>query len=102
MKNIQLTMKDHIARIELNRPPVNALSISLLEELNKVLTKIEEDEEVRVVIIYGQGRFFAAGADIREFTTIENGDAFAGLARNGQQVFERIEQFSKPVIAAIH
>ena len=42
------------------------------------------------------------GEDIKEFTSVQSGEEFGGLANNGQVVFERIEQFSKPVIAAIH
>lgn len=86
----------------INNPPANALSSPLLRELSTIFDELEKDEEVKVIVLHGQGRFFAAGADIKEFTTVETGADFAKLAQFGQNLFDRIEQFSKPVIAAIH
>lgn len=94
--------EDRVATISINHPPANALSSPLLRELSLVFDQIENDDEVKVIVLNGQGRFFAAGADIKEFTTVEKGDDFAQLAQYGQNLFDRIEQFKKPVIAAIH
>lgn len=60
------------------------------------------DENVRVILLQGEGRFFSAGADIKEFTTLSTKEEFTILSRNGQKVFEKIETCKKPVIAAIH
>ncbi|HHY22043.1 MAG TPA: enoyl-CoA hydratase [Bacilli bacterium] len=102
MGNVFFTLEDSIGMITLNCPPANALSTDVLSELSTVLDEIETNEQVKVIIIQGEGRFFAAGADIKEFTTIESGAKFADLARNGQRLFDRIEKFPKPIIAAIH
>lgn len=91
-----------VGTITMVRPPANALSSRLLNELSMLLDEIEHDQMVRVVIIHGEGRFFSAGADIKEFTTIQTDEQFSGLSRNGQDLFERMERFSKPIIAAIH
>src|SRR5699024_3039885 len=48
------------------------------------------------------GRFFSAGADIKEFTSLQDASDYESDARNGQEIFERIEKLSVPVIAAIH
>ena len=86
--------------ITLNRPPANAISERLMQELNEALASVEHDETVRVVIITGSGeRIFCAGADL--------GSAFAGgsvdaFIRFGHGVLRRIERFPKPVIAAIN
>ena len=53
-------------------------------------------------MLHGEGRFFSAGADIKEFTDVTSGEEFSKLAASGQAVFERLERFHKPVIAAIH
>ncbi|GLY10163.1 enoyl-CoA hydratase [Bacillus badius] len=90
------------AEVLIQRPPANALSSSLIADIEQAFNEIEQDNEVRVVLISGEGRFFSAGADIKEFTTVQSGEEFSKLAARGQRVFERIENFSKPVIAAIH
>lgn len=102
MEFLKWSSSDRVATIMLERPPANALSSGVLKELSAVLDEIEFNDDVRVVLIHGEGRFFSAGADIKEFTTIETGEEFAVLAGYGQQLFERMEQFPKPIIAAIH
>lgn len=91
-----------VATIKVNRPPANALSSRVLKELSAILDEFETNEDVRVILIHGEGRFFSAGADIKEFTTIDTGDEFSNLATYGQDLFERMETFPKPIIAAIH
>lgn len=92
----------YVAILALHRPPANALASSVLKELSERLDALKEDEQVRVIVLRGEGRFFSAGADIKEFTAIEASEQAAELARAGQQVMEKIEQFPKPIIAAIH
>ncbi|WP_042354852.1 enoyl-CoA hydratase [Bacillus rubiinfantis] len=102
MKCLKWGSKDQIATITIQRPPANALSSQLLRELSTVLDEIEAEPEIRVLIIHGEGRFFSAGADIKEFTTVDSSQAFEKLGRFGQDLFDRIEKFPKPIIAAIH
>jgi enoyl-CoA hydratase len=102
MEYLLWSFEDGIAVITLKRPPANALSTGMLNELSGVLDEIEKNEAIRAVVIHGDGRFFSAGADIKEFTTVESADDFSKLAKVGQDLFERIEKFSKPIIASIH
>lgn len=102
MEYLNWKIDNLVATITINRPPANALSSGLIEELGEVLDQIEQNEEIRAILIHGEGRFFSAGADIKEFTSIQSGEGFSQLAENGQGLFERIETFKKPVIAAIH
>lgn len=102
MEFLSWKAEDGVAIITIARPPANALSRGIIAEVNAVLDAVENDDTVRVLVLHGEGRFFSAGADIKEFTEVESGDEFAKLANNGQQVFERVESFSKPIIAAIH
>ena len=97
-----LTISHHVARITLHNPPANVLNLSVLKELEQVLSEVEEDEYVRVVIVTGTGRFFCAGADINELAhlnTVHHGSEFAV---RGQSLFNRIERSEKPVLAAIN
>ncbi|BAB06820.1 enoyl-CoA hydratase [Halalkalibacterium halodurans] len=91
-----------VATITIARPPANALSRRVLEQLDHILTQVEKDDHVRVILLHGEGRFFAAGADIKEFLQVKDGSEFAELAKQGQRLFDRMEAFSKPIIAAIH
>lgn len=102
MEYLEWSHEGQIATIKINRPPANALSSGLIKELGIVLDEVESNDDVRVVLIHGEGRFFSAGADIKEFTTVQTGGEFENLATNGQQLFDRMENFPKPIIAAIH
>lgn len=102
MEYLSWSHGDSVATITIQRPPANALSNGLLRELSAVLDEIEPNKEIKVVVIHGEGRFFSAGADIKEFTTVASSDDFSQLGKYGQDLFERIETFNKPIIAAIH
>lgn len=102
MGYISVSIEDRVAILAINKPPANALSSSLIDELSSIFDELQFDESVRAVLLKGDGRFFSAGADIKEFTTISTANAFSQLAESGQVIFERIEQFRKPVIASIH
>lgn len=102
MQFLSVVIEDGVAVATIKRPPANALSRALIQEVDVLLDLVETDDKVRVVILHGEGRFFSAGADIKEFTSVTTGEEFSKLASSGQVVFERLETFSKPVIAAIH
>lgn len=102
MEFLSWTIEDGVATVILNRPPANALARGVILEVNELLDAVENDDAVRAILLKGEGRFFSAGADIKEFTSITSGVAFSELAASGQTIFERVETFSKPVIAAIH
>jgi enoyl-CoA hydratase len=101
-KTILYEKKDRIGTITLNRPKsMNSLSSELLRELDHVLTEIDRDDDVKVVILTGSEKFFAAGADITEIGQIKTPvDAYRFL-KMAQAVFNHIEDLDKPVIAAI-
>jgi enoyl-CoA hydratase len=99
---ISTKVENRIGMITMNKPPANALSQSMILEIGHAMEAFLEEEEVRVIVLHGEGKFFAAGADIKEFTGIKHGDEFADLAREGQRIFRQMETASKPIIAAIH
>ncbi|WP_332649790.1 enoyl-CoA hydratase [Lysinibacillus sp. 54212] len=102
MEFLSWKVEEGVAVVTIQRPPANALSRGMIAEVSALLDAVEHDEAVRVIVLHGEGRFFSAGADIKEFTEVSTGEEFARLAKNGQDVFERLETFSKPVLAAIH
>ncbi|WP_379965689.1 enoyl-CoA hydratase [Ectobacillus sp. sgz5001026] len=99
---LSVAKQERIAVVTINHPPVNAMSSQLIKELNEVLDNLEHDENVQVLVFHGEGKFFSAGADIREFTKIQNAEEATELSRNGQLVFEKVENYPKLIIAAIH
>jgi len=103
MEYLLLEKKDGIGYLTINRPKqLNALSSAVLEELDAAVTEIENDDEIRVVIVSGAGeKAFVAGADVQELHDAYCADAIA-FNRKGSQIFRRIEKMPKPVIAAIN
>ncbi len=97
-------LQDGTLVITINRPDkMNALNKDVIEELGKAMDEVYNNAEIKSVILTGAGeKAFVAGADITEFTSLdENGGA--ELARRGQQgVFDKIENCPKPVIAAVN
>jgi enoyl-CoA hydratase len=97
--NVTLTRENGYALIVLNRPEVlNALSLALMTDLADALEESDADDAVRCMIITGNERAFAAGADIREMA---EASATEMIARDQFARWERIRKIAKPVIAAV-
>jgi enoyl-CoA hydratase/3-hydroxyacyl-CoA dehydrogenase len=94
---------EKVARIVLDRPQrLNTINDQLLDELESALDRLEDDEEVRSLIVTGAGdRFFSAGADVQSMATSATPLSGVELSRRGQQVFGRLEESPMPVVAAI-
>jgi enoyl-CoA hydratase len=98
--NIDLTRDGAVAIIQLDRPKaLNALNLNMMTELSDALTKLEADDAVSCVILTGNEKAFAAGADIKEMAE----DDYLALYKNDR--FEEhhmaTERFRKPIIAAV-
>lgn len=97
--NLIVQREENVGIITLNRPPANPINLSLLNELDQVLSEWEKDKTVRAVIITGAGeKGFSAGFDLKTAGTPDGEKAMS----RGQEVFSRIEKYPKPVIAAIN
>lgn len=91
----------HVVLIRIDRAEKrNALHSSMVIELGRVIEALEADDEVRAAVITGSPEIFAAGADIKEMLALGP----AGTSNNPQRVkaWRRIENFSKPIIAAVN
>lgn len=102
MSTVTLKTENHIATLTIESPPANALSSTLIKDIDGHLDTIAQDAAIKAIILKGEGRFFSAGADIKEFTSLQNADDFSVLAKNGQDVFAKMETYHIPIIAAIH
>lgn len=96
---IHQQVQPYIAHIQLNRPKeLNALNLQLMHELRDALKALDEDEQVRVIVLSGNEKAFAAGADIKQMagkTAIDmyNVDQFS--------TWDAIKKIKKPIIAAV-
>ena len=87
--------------LTLNNPPVNVLTIALLDELRTRVLELLQDPRVRALVITGSGeRAFTGGADVREMLTMSRAEATRHSA-NGQALFNLLERAPFPVIAAV-
>lgn len=102
MATIVQKIDNQIAYLTIQSPPANALSSQLIHDLNELLMEMETHEEVKAIVINGKGKFFSAGADINEFTSLQADTEYEELAERGQEVFQKIEDYPIPIIAAIH
>jgi len=100
MSDVILSEVDsHVGIVRLNRPEVlNALSLELMKKLVAQLEAYDDDPNIRVILLSGSERVFAAGADI---TDMVDASTFDMYSRNQFARWERIKKISKPIVAAI-
>ena len=102
-ENILTEQQDGVCIITINRPDkLNALNIKTIQEIGMAVSDAEKNESIRAVILTGAGtKAFVAGADISEFNGFSESEG-ATMSKKGHDVFNSIENNSKPVIAAIN
>ncbi|MFT4523228.1 MAG: enoyl-CoA hydratase [Bacteroidia bacterium] len=91
--------EEHIALIQINRPKeLNALNLQVMGEIRDALVQLDADAEVRVIIITGNERAFAAGADIKQMA----GKTAVDMLKIDQfSTWDQIRKTKKPIIAAV-
>ncbi|KAA9028511.1 enoyl-CoA hydratase/isomerase family protein [Niallia endozanthoxylica] len=95
-------IENKVAVVTINRPPVNPLNTRVFQELSQIFDALEANEEVRTIVLTGSGqKAFVAGADINEMAGLDvvGVNKMNSVSRN---VFIKIENSNKPVIAAIN
>jgi len=102
METIVTKKEAPIGWIYLNRPDkLNAINQQLIKELRESIDNFLIDQEVKVIVITGNGKAFCAGADISEFKTL-NGYTAWQFAKSGRELIDYIENSPKPTIAMIN
>ena len=95
-KTITIETKDHVCLLTINRLPVNAVNMELRVDFDNALNEIENDKDIRVLVITGSGdRAFSAGWDLKDIANAKKGP-------DASDMWTRIDRFPKPVIAAIN
>lgn len=102
METLETKIENGIGWIILNRPDkLNAINLKMLEELEEETKKLEENNEVKIIVFTGNGKAFSAGADISQFKELNSISAW-NFAKKGRKVMDYIESVNKPTIAMIN
>jgi 3-hydroxyacyl-CoA dehydrogenase len=102
MEPVRYQVKDRVAVITIDNPPVNALSPAVWEGIDQAVQRAVADPAADAIVLIGAGTTFIAGADIKVFDTLKTpADSFARSAGT-HALLRRMEDAAKPLIAAIH
>lgn len=93
---------DAIARLTISRPKqLNALNAQVIDDLSAAVGKLSERDDVRVLVVTGEGRSFVAGADIKQMNDFD-ADQATEFAQKGHAAMDALSQLPYPVIAAVN
>jgi len=99
---LKLEIQNGIATVTINRPQaMNALNSRFFAEMNELLTELENRKDIKVMILTGEGKAFAAGADIAEMADM-NSEQGTKFSKIGQNVYNKMGTVSFPIIGAIN
>ncbi|MCK5856566.1 MAG: enoyl-CoA hydratase/isomerase family protein [Bacteroidales bacterium] len=99
---LKTEINEGIALVTISRPKaMNALNTAFFDEMNSLLNELQSNQEIKVMVLTGDGKAFVAGADIAEMVgkNQAEGEAFS---KYGQKTFDRVEAMPFPVIAAVN
>ena len=98
-QNITLDKKGGIAKLNINRPPVNVINYETLMEINAALEKLGKDEETKVLLIRGSGnRAFCAGIEVKDHL----GEMMPRMMKEFDRMFRLLRSLGKPSIAVVN
>jgi enoyl-CoA hydratase/carnithine racemase len=98
---VQVEVDQAVATIRLDRPPMNALSAAVQDEIAAAARQVSADQAIRAVVLYGGPKVFAAGADVKEMADLGYGQMALSGSRRLQDTFSAVARIGKPVIAAV-
>lgn len=99
---VNVDYQDHVAHIKLNNTKsLNALTGVMVTELYDLLIQIKANEEIKVILLSGEGRAFSAGVDLKE-SSADNFGSDEGIIPKGNKIFDLMTNMPKVTIARIH
>ena len=100
---IRVEIRDRVAVLTLDRPEVlNAIGTVSADQLQAALDRLHDDDQVRALVIAGEGRAFSAGADLGEIESFTDPYEFRAFIGRMTMVFGNLQAFPKPSVAAVH
>ena len=98
-QNITLEKKEGIAKLTIDRPPVNVMNFETLVEINTALEELAKDEGVKVLLIRGSGsKAFCAGVEVKDHL----GETMPGMMKEFDRMFRLLRKLGKPSIAVVN
>jgi cyclohexa-1,5-dienecarbonyl-CoA hydratase len=94
---IQFAAAQGVARLTLNRPPANVLSVEVLSEINQALESLEYERDVKLLVVGATGRYFSAGFELQDHL----GDRAYPMLEEFRKIFEQLGKFDKPTLAVV-
>jgi len=97
-RHVHLALDAGVARLTLDRPPLNVITIAVMRELQAVLDDLDSAPGLRAIVLQGAGRAFSAGVDVGEHL----GPTVEPMLAGFHAVFERLEALAAPTVAVVH
>jgi len=97
-KHVQTELKDGVATLTLNRPPVNVLNIEMMEEINTYLEELKKEKSLKLLVIQAAGKAFSAGVDVGEHL----GDLVYKMIEVFHKMFRLMDALKVPSIAVVN
>lgn len=101
--DIAITLEDHVALVELRRPPNNFLDVDLIADLATVLERLDQNVQCRSIVLASEGKHFCAGGNLKQRLDVEaKGAKFVPAGRHIYKEARRLVATKKVVVAAVH
>jgi 3-hydroxyacyl-CoA dehydrogenase len=102
MSFVRYELRDRVAVLTIDNPPVNALAAGIWEEVDKAVARAAADPGADAMVLIGAGSTFVAGADINIFKTLKTREQSLARSAGTHALLKRLEDAPKPLVAAIH
>jgi cyclohexa-1,5-dienecarbonyl-CoA hydratase len=96
-QHVQFAVAQGIARLTLNRPPANVLSVEMIGEINSVLESMEYQKDIKVVVLSANGKYFSPGFELADHL----GDRGYMMLEGFRRIFENMARIDKPLLAVV-